>query len=160
MGVNPLKPQAAQNGLFIPVAPEPVKLELTIARIQAIVGEGRVGAPGLIDTHRPNAFRLGKMTTILQSKHARNASTTFLALRLFRPPRHAQVVIESGQPNYVTAGGIRGRVLEYAGPWRTSGDWWTADAWQRDEWDIALSDGALYRLYCSLNGWYVEGSYD
>ena len=38
MGVNPVKPQAAQNGLFVPVAPEPVKLELTLARIQALRG--------------------------------------------------------------------------------------------------------------------------
>jgi protein ImuB len=51
-------------------------------------------------------------------------------------------------------------VLDLAGPWRTSGDWWTADAWQRDEWDIALSDGALYRIYCEPAGWFVEGSYD
>ena len=58
MGVNPVKPQAAQTGLFIPVAPEPVKLELTLARIQAIVGEGRVGSPELLDTHRPDAFRV------------------------------------------------------------------------------------------------------
>jgi protein ImuB len=160
MGVNPVKPQAAQNGLFIPVAPEPVKLELTIARIQAIVGEGRVGVPGLIDTHRPDAFRLGKLSTALRLAQAKDTPIPFLSLRLFRPPRQAQVMIESGQPHFITAGGIRGKVLEFAGPWRTSGDWWTIDPWQRDEWDIALSDGALYRLYCSLNGWYVEGSYD
>jgi protein ImuB len=160
MGLNPVKPQAAQNGLFIPVAPEPVKLELTIARIQAIVGDGRVGVPGLIDTHRPDSFRLGKMSTAVLSRNVQSATVPFLALRLFRPPRHAQVALESGQPHFVAAGGIRGKVLEFAGPWRTSGDWWTTDPWQRDEWDIALSDGALYRLYCSPGGWYVEGSYD
>ena len=36
----------------------------------------------------------------------------------------------------------------------------SADPWLRDEWDIALSDGALYRLYCDPRGWFVEGSYD
>ena len=53
MGMNPVKPRAAQGGLFVPLAPEPVKLELTLARIQAIVGEGHVGSPELLDTHRP-----------------------------------------------------------------------------------------------------------
>jgi protein ImuB len=60
----------------------------------------------------------------------------------------------------VAARGIRGRVIDLAGPWRTSGDWWTVDPWSRDEWDVALSDGALYRLYCCPVGWFVEGSYD
>ena len=58
MGMNPVKPRFAQGGLFIPAAPEPVKLELTLARIKAIVGEDRVGSPELIDTHRPDAFRI------------------------------------------------------------------------------------------------------
>jgi protein ImuB len=160
MAMNPVKPQAAQNGLFIPVAPEPVKLELTIARIQAIVGEGLVGTPELLNTHRPDAFRLGRLGSTRTSTATRIESPPRLSLRIFRPPRAAQVALASGQPSFVNAGGIRGKVLEYAGPWRTTGDWWTVDPWHRDEWDVALSDGALYRLFCSLNGWYVEGSYD
>ena len=83
-----------------------------------------------------------------------------LALRRFRPPRLARVDIASGKPGFVAAEGIRGTVLDLAGPWRTSGDWWTADPWSRDEWDIALSDGALYRIYCEPKGWFVEGNYD
>jgi len=163
MGVNPVKPQAAQNGLFVPVAPEPVKLELTLARIQAFVGEGRVGTPELLDTHRPDAFRIQKgagTPGALGKPRLKNASVPFMALRLFRPRRAARVAIASSQPSFVMAEGVRGKVLDLAGPWRTSGDWWTADAWQRDEWDIALSDGALYRIYCEPAGWFVEGSYD
>jgi protein ImuB len=163
MGVNPVKPQAAQNGLFIPVAPEPVKLELTIARIQSIVGEGRVGTPELIDTHRPNTFRISVRSVGLPAYTAGrspSAHLTNLALRVFRPPRNAYVTLASGHPTFVTADRIRGKVLEFAGPWRTSGDWWTTDPWHRDEWDIALSDGALYRLFCSPRGWFVEGAYD
>ena len=186
LGVNPVKPQAAQGGLFVPTAPEPVKLELTLARIQAIVGEGRAGCPELLDTHRPDAFRLqrpetapsgrrveyaGRLTDesvcpTLPSRNSRAggagafACQPLLAFRMYRPPRTACVTLASGQPSFLAAEGIRGRVLERAGPWRTSGDWWTGDAWSRDEWDIALSDGALYRIYCELRGWFVEGSYD
>ena len=156
MGMNPVKPQAAQSGLFVLAAPEPVKLELTLARIKAIVGEDRVGSPELLDTHRPNAFQL----VAAAAPPLPAARGSRLMLRLFRPPRTARVALAAGQPNFIAAEGVRGKVLEFAGPWRTSGDWWTRDPWSRDEWDIALSDGALYRLYCDPLGWFVEGAYD
>ena len=157
MEMNPVKPQSSQSGLFIPAAPEPVKLELTIARLKAIVGPDRVGTPALLDTHRPDAFRL---TPAFVPSAPPTAPQFRLSIRLFRPPRAARVALASGHPSFVTAGAIRGKILDLAGPWRTSGDWWTADPWLRDEWDIALADGALYRLYCDPKGWFVEGSYD
>ena len=180
LGVNPVKPQAAQGGLFVPAAPEPVKLELTLARIQAIVGEGRAGCPELLDTHRPDAFRMrtgdrlhcpkalvepGGQTALSQGAVLAPRGQCCLspapfAFRMYRPPRMARVTLVSGQPSFLAAERIRGRILERAGPWRTCGDWWTIDPWSRDEWDIALSDGALYRIYCEPRGWFVEGSYD
>ncbi len=179
MTMNPVKPQAAQSGLFIPATPEPIKLELTVARLKSIVGPDRVGTPTLLDTHRPDAFRmspaLGRADPLVRAGRPRPALTDAdqgvggrpgglpylrLSIRLFRPPRAAQVAIAAGHPSFVTAGSIRGKILDLAGPWRTSGDWWTPDPWLRDEWDIALSDGALYRLFCAPNGWFVDGSYD
>ena len=67
-----------------------------------------------------------------------------------------------GRPAHISARGIQGKILKRAGPWRVSGDWWTATPWARDEWDVALSNGALYRIYFErLSGrWFVEGSYD
>jgi protein ImuB len=158
MGVNPVKPQAAQTGLFVPVTPEPVKLELTLARIQSIVGEGRAGTPELLDTHRPGAFRMAPFGRA--KPQGQPLLQVRMSLRMFRPPRVARVAVASGRPSFVAADGIRGKVMDLAGPWRTSGDWWTVDPWSRDEWDIALSDGALYLVYCDPGGWFVEGSYD
>lgn len=158
MEVMPVKPQAAQSGLFVPVAPEPVKLEITLARIQAIVGEGRVGAAELVDTHRPGAFRMRDFGAAQESgTPPRRAS---MALRMYRPPRPARVTLVSSRPGFIAAQGIHGKVVELAGPWRSSGDWWTTEPWSSDEWDIALSDGGLYRLCCNPRGWFVEGSYD
>lgn len=158
MEVMPVKPQAAQSGLFVPVAPEPVKLEITLARIQAIVGEGRVGAAELVDTHRPGAFRMRDFGEAQESgTPPRRAS---MALRMYRPPRPARVTLVSSRPGFIAAQGIHGKVVELAGPWRSSGDWWTTEPWSSDEWDIALSDGGLYRLCCNPRGWFVEGSYD
>jgi protein ImuB len=159
LGVKPVKPHSAQSGLFVITAPEPVKLELTLARIKALVGEERVGSPALLDTHRPDAFRMTMHRE--ESRSARQECLRHhLAFRYFRPAKGARVALEGGQPGFVAADGIRGKVIRMAGPWRTSGDWWTADPWSRDEWDVALSDGAIYRLYCDPRGWFVEGSYD
>ncbi len=58
LSADPARPRALQSGLFQPVFPEPEKLELTLARIASIVGEGRVGSVELLDTHREGAFAL------------------------------------------------------------------------------------------------------
>jgi protein ImuB len=160
MGMNPVKPRAAQSGLFAPAAPEPVKLELTLARIRAVVGEDNVGSPELLDTHRPDAFRMVRMGQASRSAQGRPGGLPHMAFRMFRPARAARVTLDSGRPSFIAADGIRGKVLDLAGPWRASGDWWTSDPWSRDEWEIALPDGALYRIYCDPRGWFVEGSYD
>ncbi len=156
LAAEPAKPRVTQNGLFIPLAPEPEKLELTLARIAAVVGDGNVGSPELLNTHRPGAFRM-RPFGVKQKRTGRDASPTQLAFRVYRPPLAAKV-----QGSFVSAPGIRGKIVRQAGPWRTSGDWWTPAAWARDEWDVALSDGALYRIYCDANTgrWFIEGSYD
>src|SRR5262249_19248526 len=56
--IEPAKPRPAQDGLFVPSSPQAEKLELTLARINAIVGEGRAGSPQMLDTHRPQAFEM------------------------------------------------------------------------------------------------------
>ncbi|MGH9406630.1 MAG: hypothetical protein ACRD3D_12445 [Terriglobia bacterium] len=55
---QPARPRALQGGLFAPLAPDPEKLELTLARIAAVAGKECVGSPELLDTHRPHAFRM------------------------------------------------------------------------------------------------------
>ena len=47
-----------QLGLFAPQTPEPSRLDVTLARLKAIVGEDRVGSPVLEDTHRSDSFRM------------------------------------------------------------------------------------------------------
>jgi protein ImuB len=56
----PVKPRVVQNGLFVPLSPEPEKLELTLARLKAVVGENNVGKAEILDTHRPDAFQIDK----------------------------------------------------------------------------------------------------
>ena len=156
--LKPVQPRTVQNGIFLPATPPPDKLELTLARIRGIVGENNVGVPELLDTHHPHPFRLANRQPQITDPQPLAHHQAF---RYFRPPLAASVTLENDRPARVAATGIHGKVLKAAGPWRTSGDWWTTTSWNRDEWDITLSTGALYRLYREpKDRWFLEGSYD
>ncbi|HEX7294623.1 MAG TPA: hypothetical protein VF251_02645 [Pyrinomonadaceae bacterium] len=176
---EPVKPRMLQNGLFIPLAPEPEKLELTLARITKLVGEGNVGSPLLLNTHRPDAFSMARFVVKTKGgrRHSANPQPAIgnrqcLGFRMFRPAIRAMVQAPRGIPTQVSAWdkhrSIHGKVTNVAGPWRTTGDWWREDRWARDEWDVAVESGALqrsvalYRLYRELASgtWFVEGTYD
>jgi protein ImuB len=171
-----VRPRAAQTGLFLPLTPQPERLEVTLARIRGVVGDTndaapRVGSPELLDTHRSDAFAMKKFNpdgATGKSISSANASP-LTALRIFRPPLPAKVELRDGTPTAVIANSQRGIVVALAGPWRTSGDWWTEHAWSREEWDVALSlknktkeDFVLYRVIRDLNSndWFVEAAYD
>jgi protein ImuB len=186
--IEPAKPRPAQNGLFLPASPEPEKLELTLARIAAVVGEGRAGSPQLLDTHRPQAFEMRRFASsasgngdshapknknkCLRNKDRENTELEnkdlVTALRIFRPRIAVNVTYQEGAPTHISSkrqNHIAGEVLWAAGPWRSSGDWWEQDSWVRDEWDIAVQEKsgiALYRLVHDLVGgqWVLEGGYD
>jgi protein ImuB len=181
---EPVKPRVLQTGLFIPLAPEPEKLELMLARLAKLVGAENIGSPELLDSHRPDAFRV-KRFEISQTKKKKKADKMSalpadsnpkftLGFRVFRPPLRALVHAEGGHPREISAWdknkSVYGKVVCAAGPWRTTGEWWRADAWARDEWDVAIESGSktspplqvLYRIYRELRSgsWFVEGIYD
>lgn len=191
LACEPTKPRSIQSGLFQPLAPEPEKLELVLARLARLVGHDNIGSPELVDTHRPGAFRIKRFIVKREALNrrgrrgrgeSRKSNPQFairnpqahLGFRVFRPPLSADVEAPSGWPARIrtrAAAGrnIRGSVVRLAGPWRTSGDWWSDDGWARDEWDVTVAaseasreKGTLYRIYHDLwnDGWFVEGIYD
>ncbi|MDQ3667817.1 MAG: hypothetical protein M3410_14825 [Acidobacteriota bacterium] len=156
---EPVKPRVLQNGLFIPLAPQPEKLELTLARLAKLVGPENIGSPELVDTHRPGAFRI-KRFQVKEINSRRNrgqpeVSNRQLAIgnrqclmgfRVFRPPLRASVEANRGYPTQINAWGLNrsvyGKVVRLGGPWRTTGDWWREDRWSRDEWDVTVEKRA------------------
>ncbi|HYZ83009.1 MAG TPA: hypothetical protein VE621_01325, partial [Bryobacteraceae bacterium] len=156
--VEPVEPRRLQNGLFIPQGPEPERLEVTIARIAAVVGEDNIGSPEMLNTHRPGAFRMNRF--VMGEEWTAREVKPRLALRYYRPPLEAKVQTRGGRPVSLAAPGIRARVVAYGGPWRSSGDWWTTTSWDRDEWDVACEGGLLYRIFSEGGKWFVEGNYD
>jgi protein ImuB len=180
VAAEPVKPRVLQNGLFIPLAPEPAKLELTVARIAKLVGPGNVGSPELLDTNRRGAFRIKRFGEVRKSTGVRvpanpDNQTCVLGLRVFRPPLPARVDAPKERPTRViplesgekrgrkyTRQRVGGKVMWAAGPWRTSGDWWTEDEWARDEWDVLVEPEMLLLIYRDLRKgtWFIEGVYD
>jgi len=176
---DPVKPRVIQNGLFVPLAPAPDKLELTLARLAKLVGDENLGSPVLLDTHRPDAFSLKHFTLATKpdirkrrkigNPKLATGNRPCLGFRIFRPPLRAIVQADQGWPTQISAWGkqrsVYGRVVHLAGPWRTTGDWWRDDRWARDEWDVMLERAGqqtLYRIYREIKteNWYVEGNYD
>jgi protein ImuB len=163
----PAKPQVVQTGLFIPLSPEPEKLELTLARLKAVVGEENVGAAEIADTHRSDAFRIKKFAVVSESGKGMDSAPKLggeyvsIALRLFRPPLEATVQVRDGSPAWIAFHGMHGPIATASGPWHTSGDWWRPTMWDREEWDIEVLD-ALYRIYYDvhMDRWYAAGVYD
>jgi len=152
-----------QEGLLVPLSPEPEKLEVTLARIRALVGEKNLGSPELVNTHRSDAFRLTPLEIARQGKLKRVSPLREpqLAFRFFRPALEACVSIWMDRPARLSAAGIQGKIVSASGPWRSSGDWWRTDTWDRDEWDVVLQNGGLYRLCQNADRrWILEGTYD
>ena len=214
-----------QFSLLARALPFPEQMATLVARLGALMGERRVGAAAVVDSHRPGAFAMQPFTAEegqrAANKKVRPTPECVLVLRRFRLPVAARVIDQAGRPVRVTTerrGLEGGRVEASAGPWRTSGEWWKVgnsgqwavgseqwtgggkdempptenekrktendavgqasrlsepasrlsepasrlSGWNRDEWDVALSDGAVYRIYRDRPSerWFVEGILD
>jgi protein ImuB len=184
--IDPTPGRVLQHTLFTRPHPTPEQLSTLLARLAALVGQDRIGAPALVDSYRPGAFemkpfaidreiqpqssqRSRSLQKSLQPKDSANsansAANLTTALRRCRQPVPARVAVGAdGRPVRVTTdrrGFAGGGVTACVGPWRTSGEWWEK-GWNRDEWDVALNDGAVYRIFRdrSTDGWFIEAIVD
>lgn len=203
--IEPTPGRIVQHALFTRPHPTPEQMSTLLARLYALMGQDRVGAPTVVDSHRPGAFtvsafaidrRDAEIAPVAQAAGEVEARPVSSALRRCRQPIPARVTADARhRPLRVTSdrrGFAGGSVLTCAGPWRTSGAWWEEydsgppadDAalagqaperpavragrrrdqtpWSRDEWDVALADGAVYRIFRdrTTDGWFIDGVVD
>ncbi len=169
--IRPTRPRSLQYSLLQSSIPNPEKLSRTLARLNVLVGEGRLGSPSLLNTHRPDAFRMVPFQIVEKKKRTRrkrnvrghqktktgNRKTETgngirLVLRRMRPPLAIRI--------------RRDQVVGWAGPWRSSGDWWKnrprEGFWERDEWDLQFQDGSICRVFWDHGEkkWFLDGMYD
>jgi protein ImuB len=167
VGVDVTEGRVLQFGLLARALPTD-KLATLLARLGALMGSDCVGAPALVDSHRPGAFAIARFdpskTPNPKSLFPEPDGAPASVLRRLRSPVPARVTLERGRPVRVTTdrrGFAGGRVERCAGPWRSSGEWWT-HRWNCDEWDVVLSDGEVYRISRAhdRDAWFVEGIVD
>ena len=200
--VDPVPARTQQFSLLERARPSPEKASTLVARLTALAGEGRCGSPALVDSHDPAGFEMRRFALAGQvlrqtsgqvgrgpdseretpangdGRQVGSSGRAFLhpMLRRFRVPVAARVRVQKGCPVRVMAPRVSGgEVVHWAGPWRTSGQWWTdasvapavtpsdgALPWDRDEWDVSLADGGVYRIFRDrrVDRWFLEGMVD
>lgn len=158
-----------QLDLFRPAGPAPADLSRTLAELEALCGEGRVGAPAVRDEHRPDAYALHPFTleaathVLAQTSAPAAPATPRLGLRALRPPQPAEVTAPGGCPQWLRSRVANGRIVARSGPWRTTGGWWSPERHHAfDHWDVETSDGTVVRLRRDRNArrWEIDGIYD
>ncbi len=157
----------AQGALFVRTLPTAESLATLVARLSALMGDVRVGAPELKDTNDEREIGLGRFEVRDVTRQLRGAAPAVqgaasvgrkdgseergvMALRrLRRPPAVRMASLE---------------IVNKAGPWRSSGRWWRRDGatWDRDAWDMQLRSGQLIRVSRNrlTHNWELEGTYD
>ena len=82
---------------------------------------------------------------------------------MLRPPLPAQVRVRHFRPEWIRSAVVNGRVVRLAGPWRTTGNWWSREErFAFDSFDIQTSDGSVARLRLDhvRRQWQIDAVYD
>src|SRR4029077_10493554 len=109
MTADTAAPRGAQNGLFVAGGPDPGKLGVAIARVGKLGGEGNLGCAELLDSHRPESFRMTRFVVASdQNKRCGNGEPNVkensgprgvvTGLRVVRPAQAVRVELRDEQP--------------------------------------------------------------
>lgn len=157
---------AAQREWFGRHLPQPERWAETLAKLEALLGPGRVGIPVPPASHAPDAFTLWPASgPPIPSAEAPVLPACPLPLHRYRPPHEIAVAHEirglHPLPLALLTGPHPGRLIDARGPYPASGCWWEpAASWQRLEWDIQSADRRLLRLVLlPPDRWQLEGIY-
>jgi hypothetical protein len=135
-----------------------------LARLKNLFGETEVGCPMVLDSYRPGAFQVATFAPPDDRDRISPRYKRAISMRIFDPPKQAEISFRSGSPLEVRFDGRCGRVIKFGQPLLISGDWWNGNAWSRKQWDVNLHfvNGTVerYRIYVEQKRGFVFGSYD
>ena len=146
--------------LFSGGDPDPQIVAVTLARLEAVLGEpGRrargIAAHALEERFTYDPFAMPTVSA-LPSSFEPFSERVVPQLQLLEV-REVAVRVLGGAPAFV--GTPARAVLECAGPWRIQDNWFDKPL-VRDEYDVLLEGGALYRIYRQGECWFMRGVYD
>jgi protein ImuB len=155
-----------QLGLFSPQLPEASRLDVTLARIRAIVGENNVGCAVLQDSHTLESFRMGSFSVLSSESSVAASSQPRASMRVLRPSEAASVTLQNGRPSIFFFRERRYAVERAYGPWVVGGDWWAQTLWGCEQWDLVARSQDDSMLCCCMmrdlleNRWQMAALYD
>jgi protein ImuB len=135
--------------------------------LKKLLGEDRVGAARLLDTHRDEGFTMRSFAPPPQRNELFSEAPVNLpaAFRVCRPPLVIGATLSGNHPVAIEIERESFAIVQRAGPWRRSGEWWLQTNWCREEWDVLLSDKSAQKI-CRIahdprsHCWYLVGTYD
>ncbi|MBV8727480.1 MAG: DNA polymerase Y family protein [Candidatus Eremiobacteraeota bacterium] len=149
--------------LFSGGDPDPRAVELALARLESTLGESATRAELIPANCLESQFTYERFGQT-KSRAAVHAIRSEPEAEVIAPPqlrllkvREIDVVTTDDAPSFV--GSPPQTVLRFAGPWRIDEAWFERRI-ARDEYDVLLEDGALYRIFRQGAHWYVRGAYD
>ncbi len=158
-------PSKVQLGLFSPQLPETDRLDVTLARIAALVGEDRVGTPELKDTHHPDRFAMAGFKV----GEAKPNSKTIIprpGVRRLRPEETIAMFLHQDRPVEFRFRSISYRIERAWGPWQMSSCWWNGETWSIEEWDVVAQATNETKIFCRIvhdilsSEWRMAAFYD
>jgi protein ImuB len=155
-----------QLGLFSPQLPEPARLDVTLARIRAIVGDEYAGRAVLRDAHGRDAFRMEPFVIPSTQPSDGIAVPLRAAVRQLRPSEAVFVTLQGARPKMFIFRERRYAVERAYGPWLAGGEWWGATLWGCEQWDLVARGNDGDMLCCCLvqdlmlDRWQIAGLYD
>ncbi len=166
LAAEPGSTSKVQMGLFSPQLPEPARLDVTLARIRAIVGDENVGRAVLRDTHEPGEFRMEPFTVPSGSPSVVFPSQPRSARRRLRPAETIPVTVQGQRPKAFVFREKHYTVEHIYGPWLSSSGWWQSTLWGLERWDLVARAQDSTLLCCCLvhnqveNCWQMATLYD
>src|SRR5215472_3391035 len=117
LNAEPGDTSKVQLGIFSPPLPEAARLDVTLAQLKVLLGEGNVGQAILQDSNTPDGFRLEPFSVPSNPLTPANTQGERASIRRLRPPEGTSVRVGQCRPEEFTFRAQRFAVEHAYGPW-------------------------------------------